>query len=290
MIEILKRNLRVIEPDGNIKEARPVSGGDINEAYYVRTNENEYFVKVNKKEDVNFFQTEAKGLYLIAETNTIKVPQVFGVWKDRSTGIPMLWMEWVQGQPTPDTQVLLGKQLAELHMYERQQFGFETDTYIGFLQQQNGLFTSWLQYFREKRLGGQLSLGRSLGTISGKREKLLVRLLDHLDEWIPEYPKCSLLHGDLWGGNWITGRNGLPYLIDPSVLYGDHEFELAFTELFGGFSLQFYESYQTVLPLSSGYHERKELYQLYYLLVHLNMFGEGYGGSVDRILKRYARN
>lgn len=114
-----------------------------------------------------------------------------------------------------------------------------------------------------------------------------MRLLEKLDTWIPNNPKSSTLHGDLWGGNWMTGKGGVPYLIDPSILFGDHEFEMAFTELFGGFSQRFYDAYHSVFPLSPEYETRKELYQLYYLLAHLNMFGESYGGSVDRIVRKY---
>ncbi len=289
MIDVISRNLGRLEQDGKVLEVHPVSGGDINEAFYVRTANKEYFVKSNRKKDMRFFQVEETGLNLIRSTKTISVPEIYGVCSDEKTGIPMLWMEWIQGVPTGKTQTILGEQLARLHLCEGPGYGFEDDTYIGFLPQSNGIFHSWLEYYREKRLGGQLRHGRKRGTISGKREEQLTDLLARLDEWIPEHPKCSILHGDLWGGNWMTGKNGLPYLIDPSVLYGDHEFELAFTELFGGFSRQFYDAYQDVFPLTPEYHERKELYQLYYLLVHLNMFGEAYGPSVDRILKRYSK-
>ena len=134
---------------------------------------------------------------------------------------------------------------------------------------------------------GQLEYGRTRGFIRGQREALLVKLLEQLHQWIPTQPKKSILHGDLWGGNWMVGTRGTPYLIDPAILYGDHEFELAFTELFGGFHDVFYEAYQSIFPLSLEYEERKEIYQLYYLLVHLNLFGESYGGAVDRILRRY---
>ena len=126
-----------------------------------------------------------------------------------------------------------------------------------------------------------------IGTIKGNRYHLLTKLLERLEEWIPHHPSASLLHGDLWGGNWMNGADGKPYLIDPSILYGDHAFELAFTELFGGFSPSFYRAYEDVFPLPAEYENQKPLYQLFYLLVHLNMFGESYGGSVDRILKRY---
>lgn len=289
MMNLLTRNLKAIEANGKIQEIRSVTGGDINEAFYVHTDQNEYFVKVNRKADKRFFQLEEQGLRTLAQTKTINVPNTYAVLEDEETGVPMLWMEWIKGKENNQTQFLLGERLAALHLCEGQNYGFEQSTYIGYLRQENGIYNSWLDYFRDKRLIGQLSLGRSLGRISGQREKRLFGLIQHLDEWIPSFPRPSILHGDLWGGNWISGEEGIPYLIDPSLLYGDHEFELAFTELFGGFSNQFYKAYRSTFPLSPEYEEKKELYQLYYLLVHLNMFGESYGPSVDRILTKYSK-
>jgi fructosamine-3-kinase len=112
-------------------------------------------------------------------------------------------------------------------------------------------------------------------------------LLDRLGDWLPTHPPASLLHGDLWGGNWLTTALGEPALIDPAVYYGHREADLAFTELFGGFPAAFYVAYRASWPLDSGYEERKDLYNLYHLLNHLNLFGESYGGSVDSILQRY---
>ncbi|WLR52779.1 fructosamine kinase family protein [Bacillus tianshenii] len=267
-----------------IEVIHPVSGGDINESFYVRTKEQEYFVKLNKEVEKEFFTVEARGLQLIADTNTINVPNVYGVVKTNS---PMLWLEWINGAPNKSTDVKLGERLAKMHLQTKSHFGYDDFTYIGKLRQENGWYNNWCTYYREQRLATQVRLGVEQGLIRGQRHEQLHKLLDRLEKWIPECPKGSLLHGDLWSGNWLAGAKGEPYLIDPSVLYGDHEFELAFTELFGGYSREFYESYQRVFPLSKEYKERKELYQLYYLLVHLNMFGESYGPSIDRILKKY---
>lgn len=283
--KIIEKGLKSIAPNENLMTMRPVSGGDINLAFYVQTEKNQYFVKANRQMSIGFFEFEKRGLEMISATNTIDVPQVIDC--NEVEGIPMLWLEWVEGEKTKETDVLLGERLAGMHLAEVKGYGFEGESYIGRLKQENKFMDDWLEYYRNVRLKGQLERGRTSGTIRLEREKRLVTLIERLDEWIPRTPKSCLLHGDLWGGNWMCGPGGAPYLIDPAVLYGHHEFELAFTELFGGFSTRFYESYNAVFPLSNEYEERKELYQLYYLLVHLNLFGESYGSSVDRILRRY---
>jgi fructosamine-3-kinase len=145
-----------------------------------------------------------------------------------------------------------------------------------------------VDFFRESRLGYQMELARRSGYLLGGRARLLEKLLARLENWLPVQPPASLLHGDLWGGNWLTTAQGEPALIDPAVYYGHREAELAFTELFGGFPAAFYHAYEEAWPLDAGYVERKALYNLYHLLNHLNLFGEGYGGQVDAILRRYA--
>jgi fructosamine-3-kinase len=132
-----------------------------------------------------------------------------------------------------------------------------------------------------------IKLAEERGRLTSERRRRLMRLADSLERWIPARTEPSLLHGDLWHGNWIASDHGQPYLIDPAVFYGDREYEMAFTELFGGFSSRFYAAYEEAHPLSPDYAERRPLYQLYYLLVHLILFGESYGSSVDRVLIRY---
>lgn len=287
MNKAIERALSELAVNSEIVALRRVAGGDINEAYCVETKEEKFFVKLNHRMASDFFSFEADGLREIGKTGTISVPKVYGVMVDEPSGVPMLWLEWVEGKKTAGTFVLLGEQLARLHLSEGKKYGWKGTTYIGRLKQQSGWTDDWITYYRDFRLLEQAKIGERLGVIKGGRRKKLLALIERLDEWIPRKPKASLLHGDLWGGNWIVGGGGKPYLIDPSVFYGDHEMEIAFTELFGGFSARFYAAYQSVFPLSREYRERKELYQLYYLLVHLNMFGEVYGASVDRILNRF---
>lgn len=285
MKDFFEKGLAKLGIDRTILTYKRVAGGDINESYYVSTKNNQFFVKLNRQVQINFFNFEEKGLEMIKNTKTIHVPNVFGTVE--IDGIPTLWMEWIEGYKTPTTEKLLGERLAKLHLTEGEGFGFNGISFIGRIQQQDTIYDDWCDYYRKVRLENQLNIGLSLGTIYGERERKLTNLLLNLDKWIPRKPKRSLLHGDLWGGNWMVGHEGNPYLIDPSVLYGDHEFELAFTELFGGFSSDFYQSYVEYFPLEDEYKNRKSLYQLFYLLVHLNMFGESYGRSVDNILKYY---
>lgn len=247
-----------------------------------------YFIKLKTGAPRHFFKREAEGLNLIKSTHTIRVPEVFDYCDaDDKENDGILVLQWIEGKADNHTELMLGQQLARMHQHEAEFYGIKTQTYIGELKQYNGLFSSWSNYYREQRLFQQIELGKQRGTIKNHRYKRLIALLDHLDRYLSDHVPASLLHGDLWGGNWMAGPEGEPYLIDPSVFYGDREMDMAFTEVFGGFSSEFYNAYQDVYPLPEEYKDRKPLYQLYYLLVHLNLFGESYGSSVDRILDYY---
>lgn len=267
------------------KQIKQTFGGSINESCFVETDERKYFIKYHSDAPERFFEMEAKGLRLIKETNTISVPEVLAYSDEKNNAF--LVMEWIEGQKTLNTEEKLGDQIAKMHHVFGNQHGFPDDTFIGVLPQPNGLFANWLEYYRDRRLAAQLKQGVEQSRIMGNRRGRLDKLLVNLDKWIPENVEPSYLHGDLWGGNWLVGAGGKPYVIDPSFLYGDRHFELAFTDLFGGYSHNFYLAYKDRYPLMDNYEEVKPLYQLYYLLVHLNIFGESYGPRVDAILKRY---
>lgn len=266
-------------------EWKRVYGGDINASYYVRTKEQEYFVKCRPSPPPRFFTSEKIGLEQIRHTKSIPVPKIFHLYEDSSFGY--LILEWIKGKETNDTEEKLGVLLANMHQATSNCFGFSHDTYIGLIPQQNQWDKTWLDYYRECRLIPQIKLALDKGFFTPSVRKKLYSLVDHLEKWVPAKPHAALLHGDLWSGNWIVGQSGTPYLIDPSILYGHHEFELAFTELFGGFSKTFYDAYKSVQPLSNNYEDRKPIYQLFYLLVHVNLFGESYIPSVERIVHRY---
>lgn len=268
-----------------IETIKKIQGGSINEAFYVQTVDAEFFMKFHPNSPKGFFKSEAIGLRLIKETETISVPHYLS-YSDQP-GNAFLLLEWIEGVKHERTDEILGQKLAELHKCYGRMHGFETDTYIGILPQPNILHANWLEYYRDYRLGTQLEIGIEKGLITDKRRKRLEQLLDRLDEWVPSFVEPSHLHGDLYAGNWIVGPGGEPFIVDPSFLYGDRHFEIAFTELFGGFPKVFYEAYEESYPLRKDYEDVKPIYQLYYLLAHLNMFGEAYGESVDKILERY---
>ncbi|GGP10363.1 fructosamine kinase family protein [Oceanobacillus neutriphilus] len=287
---MMEEKLKLIDDNSSIQTMTPVSGGDINRAYYIKTEKQEYFVKANQNTAGDFFKVEADGLERIRSTKTIAVPEVYYYDKSSENQEMVLIMQWIHGKKTATTEQQLGDQLALFHLADGPaQYGLDRSTYIGKLPQPNGWHSDWVDYFRDHRLQPQLDLSIHLNRMNQKRRLKLEKLIHDLNKYLPNQPRVSLLHGDLWGGNWITGHAGKPYLIDPSVFYGDHLFELAFTELFGGFSDIFYTQYKKILPLEDYYEDVKPIYQLYYLLVHLNMFGEAYGTSVDTILKRYIR-
>ncbi|GIN95682.1 fructosamine kinase [Siminovitchia terrae] len=285
MTQIIQQALNKTNDYSAIKDIKRVAGGSINEGFFTETENGRYFIKHHANSPEGFFELETDGLLLIKETKTVSVPKVLA-FSDKK-GEAFLIIEWIEGRKTPETQARLGEQLASMHQQFGEKHGFQKDTYIGTLPQPNGLFSNWLDYYRDRRLRPQFELGIRNHFIGGKRRERLERLLYRLEHWIPEEIPPSYLHGDLWGGNWLPGPGGNPYLIDPSFLYGDRHFELAFTELFGGFSQEFYKAYTGEFPFADYYEDVKPLYQLYYLLVHLNMFGESYGGQVDAVLQHY---
>ena len=270
----------------------PVGGGCISKAARLDTGKKSYFLKWNHKSPPGMFAAEAAGLHLLFSAQTIRVPEVlsFAEGKREWSYILMEWISPAQ-QAAQCDQGLLGSQLASLHqiMPSGGFFGLDHDNYIGSSRQINGWAADWVSFYKDKRLQPQIGMAIRNSLASGNRLRKLRYVADNLNKWIgAEKIAPSLLHGDLWGGNVIAGGHYEPVLIDPAVYYGNREAELAFTEMFGGFSAEFYRAYQEVWPLENGYTERRDIYNLYHLLNHLNIFGGSYGYQVDSILQRYA--
>ena len=269
-----------------------VSGGDINEAYHLLlTGGEEVFLKLNARAAENFFSAEKYGLKCMKECGA-NVPEVLVAGK-LSDGTGYLLLSYVRSSVRKqDYWTRLGYMLGGMHraatgrFTKEGNFGLGRDNYIGATKQVNKPRAGWIEFFRENRLVFQLKLAEHYFDKEDKQR--LRRILDHLEEFLtePEFP--SLLHGDLWGGNVMADSQGMPMLIDPAVYVGHHEAELAMTELFGGFDPAFYDAYHELIPREPGYADRRDLYNLYHLLNHLNLFGGSYLVSVRRILKRYA--
>lgn len=265
---------------------RSVSGGDISSAYKVDTEKRAYFLKVNNAPfALDMFRTEQKGLEAIEKTRTIAVPHVHLV--DSIEGQSFLLMDLVESK-RPDTYDYqrLGTQLAQLHQCSQTDFGFLSDNFIGSLPQQNNPHSDWATFYWFERILPQLQMALKTRLIQPdiipEEQKAIILFQNIFDDVKP-----SLLHGDLWGGNYLIATDGTPYLIDPAVYYGHSMVDIAMSHLFGGFGTDFYNAYHEIIPKSTHYDAQIELYQLYYLLVHLNLFGSGYYSSVASILKRY---
>lgn len=275
---------------GDITSITPVSGGDINEAYRIETPEGVWFLKMHANAPRHLFTEERKGLEaLYAASTSLRIPQVRKVGEGDMERPAWLLLEWIEpGEPDEQTAEPLGRGLAAIHRRTASTFGWDTDNFIGLLPQLNTPSHHWPLFWRDCRLLPQYRLAEKRHLLPPGRQRRMERLLERLNEWL-DTPDAvpSLLHGDLWSGNWFSDTHRRPCLVDPASYFGHREVDLAMTQLFGGFPPRFYDAYRESYPLDPGYEERRPLYQLYYLWVHLNLFGEGYGASVDRILKRY---
>jgi len=287
----LESMLRGQGDPGPLRSVRPLGGGCINNAMRVETDAGVYLLKWNPDPLPGMFAAEARGLQLLAETGTVHVPAVYA-FSEPQDGLPaMILLEWLEGPPNIQSMARLGEKLAELHRSGRSPnaaYGLDRDNYLGSTPQVNGWETDWPRFFARCRLVPQMELARRNGRLTPARARLLERLIGRLDALLGGVERRpALIHGDLWGGNVIPGPDGLA-LIDPAVSYSDREAEIAYTHLFGGFTREFYQAYRATWPLEPGFEDRIDLYNLYHLLNHLNLFGEGYGADVDRVLRRYA--
>ena len=261
-------------------------GGCINNGGRLSTTNGDIFIKWNNRKTFPaMFEAEAKGLKLLRDTNTLHIPDVVAV--NETNDHQFILLEFVE-QRTKQSSYWqeLGEGLSKLHRNTSPTFGLDHNNYIGSLPQKNIPEKSWIDFFIEQRLEAQLKLAITENRVDKKIATQFESLYKKLPDIFPNEPP-SLLHGDLWSGNLITNNVGKPCLIDPAVFYGHREAELAFTKLFGGFSGTFYSSYHESFPLSPAFEKRVDLYNLYPLMVHVNLFGGGYVSQVVSILRTF---
>ena len=276
-----------------ISDSTYVSGGDINNASCLcLSNKKKVFVKSNSISKKAFFDAEEEGLLAIDATGAIGIPKLLCKGVDREQGISFLMMEMIESQRgLRDTMTEFGHRLADMHNADTScfvsdgRFGFDHDNFIGATKQINAPQNSWIDFFRQCRLEPQLRMASDHFDRSVIRDA--VAFLDRLDDILTEPDHPSLLHGDLWSGNYIVDGNGRVLLIDPAAYVGNAEADIAMTELFGRFPDGFYRAYYEKNPLQDGYEDRRQIYNLYHLTNHLNLFGRGYLEPVIGIIRKF---
>lgn len=276
--------------DDGIDSHAAVGGGCIANGGRIEVGEQSYFLKWGDPDVARTFPGEAAGLEALAAAESPLVVPAVEVTAAPSDDRPgFLVLEWINsGRKGLKFWENFGEGLAELHRSTGDRYGFEQDNFIGRLPQQNTWEQSWPRFFRAHRLEPQVRMAREQGRWQDDWSAPLEALYRRLPDLLPEDPPASILHGDLWSGNFMVAAVGTAVLIDPAAYYGHREADLAMSELFGGFDERFYDAYAAAWPLESGYETRREIYNLYHLINHLNHFGGGYASSVDSILKSFA--
>lgn len=270
----------------DVRGARPVSGGDVNRAWRVAlSDDTDVFVKSRDDAPPGFFEREAEGLAWLAGAGALSTPAVRAVGPSDA---PFLALDWIDAAPpTPDFDARLGRGLAALHASGAAAFGAERDNWIGPLPQENAPAPTWAEFYAARRLAPQLRRARDAGRLDADCAARMDALCARLPQLVGDPEPPARLHGDLWGGNLLRDARGLPCLVDPAAYGGHREVDLAMMRLFGGFAERSFAAYDEAFPLAPGCDERVPLYQLYPLLVHVNLFGGGYAAALERALARY---
>lgn len=260
----------------------PLTGGSINNVFLLDTSEGKKVLKLNETHRFpGMFDAEAEGLRELKNSHTVDVPNVFATGE---TGrMAYLLLEYREKAPQkPDFWSRFAQDLAALHKTTAPKFGFHSSNYIGSLPQYNHHHASAADFYLSERLEPQLKMALDNGFFFRGLENIFRNISEAIPKEAP-----SLVHGDLWNGNYITNEKGLPCFIDPAVSYAPREMDLAMMKLFGGFPEEVYREYDEIFPLAPGFKNRVSLWQLYYLLVHLNIFGRSYLPQVKNILDSY---
>ncbi|WP_174763995.1 fructosamine kinase family protein [Anabaena sp. UHCC 0253] len=260
-----------------------ISGGCINQGYAVSDGKLTYFVKLNQATKAEMFAAEMLGLQQMYTTGTIRVPKPL-CWgtTGNSSYIVLEWLEMTTGNNKSWQE--MGRKLAAMHkITSNQGFGWDMNNTIGSTPQINNLSNSWIEFYTQHRLGYQFKLAKRRGGNFPLEDKLLTAIPELLAN---HQIKPSLVHGDLWGGNAGFTVESEPVIFDPATYFGDREVDIAMTELFGGFPPTFYQGYEEIFPLDTGYENRKILYNLYHVLNHFNLFGGSYGSQANRMIEK----
>jgi len=269
-----------------ISRVKPVGGGCINKAFCLISNKAKFFLKYNNATSYpGMFETEHKGLNLLHSTQSIHVPQPYftGVFENNS----FIIIEYIESTARQaDFWEQFAGNIAAMHRNRAASYGLDYDNYIGSLKQENTLRADWVDFFINYRIEPQLNLAFNANLINKPLLSKFSALHKRLADIFPE-EQPALLHGDLWSGNFTVNSRGEPSIFDPAVYYGHREMELAYTQLFGGFHSTFYSAYQQYYPVEKGFEKRKDYYNLYPLLVHVNLFGTSYLQQINSILRQF---
>lgn len=265
-----------------ITNQQTVGGGCMAQSSIIRTNTGRFFF-LKQGFSNGLFTKEANGLHELNKAKAVRIPEVILFDQD------FLLLECItEGSKTAAFYIKFGKALAQLHKYTSTQFGFYEDNFIGSTPQINTYNSNWLDFYYTHRLLCQFKLAEANGYSDTSFQRAFLGLEKQLHQIIgSSEEKPCLCHGDLWAGNYMVDKNGDPVLIDPAVYYGHREADLAMTKLFGGFSSDFYEAYQKEFPLTEGYLYRENIYLLYHVLNHLNLFGESYKRQAIQLMTSY---
>jgi protein-ribulosamine 3-kinase len=271
-----------------IVDYQPVGGGCISNASKIKSqNGNVYFLKTNSSTNNDMFIKEAHGILELQKANAIKVPSVLLYDKE------FLLTDYIaSGKKRKDFSEDFGRKFALLHKFNSDEYGFYEDNYIGSNPQPNIASdeekNNWTSFYFNKRILYQLQLAEEFGNSANELRNGISAIENKIEEIVTDNgEQPSLLHGDLWGGNYMIDKDGYACLIDPAVYYGGREADLAMTKLFGGFDSRFYSSYNEAYPLPDGYEYRENIYKLYHVLNHLNLFGGGYYSQAISLIRYY---
>lgn len=271
--------------DQKIMSTAAVSGGSINDAYKLETATDHFFVKRNARDKYpGMFEVEAKGLELLRKHSDLEIPRpVLQTDADGQSYLVLTWLEEAGGGAEKDFE--FGKKLAGMHRVSNDRFGLDHDNYMGSLVQTNTPKDSWAEFFVEQRLAPQVKLARDAGLLSAGDVRKFERFYAEAARIFPEEPP-ALIHGDLWGGNFMHTTKGTS-VFDPAVAFAHREQDIAMTQLFGGFNRAFYEGYEEEYPLNPGWRERLDAANVYPLLIHVNLFGGGYLAQTQSVISRF---